>query len=71
MKVKGTVEFRDLEGGIYELHGDDGKKYALSGSKSDLKAARGAKVEVEGSLDDGFGIGMTGPQLKVSKVRKI
>jgi formylmethanofuran dehydrogenase subunit C len=71
MKVRGTVQYRDLEGGIYELHAEDGKRYALSGSKGDLKAAKGAKVEVEGSLDDGMGISMTGPQLKVSSVKKL
>jgi hypothetical protein len=72
MKVSGTVEFRDLEGGIYELKGDDGKRYTLSGQKGELKGARGSRVEVEGSLDEGFGIGMTGgTQLRVSKVRKL
>jgi hypothetical protein len=36
-----------------------------------LKSAKGARVEVEGSLDEGFGIGMAGPQLRVQKLRKI
>jgi hypothetical protein len=71
MKVSGTVEFRDLEGGIYELKADDGKRYTLTGSKGDLKSAKGSRVEVEGSLDEGFGIAMTGPQLRVSKLRKL
>jgi len=71
MKVTGTVEYVDLEGGLFRLAGDDGKRYTLLGSRSDLKAAKGARVEVEGSLDDGFGIGMAGPQLRVQKLRKI
>jgi hypothetical protein len=71
MKVTGTVEFRDLEGGVFQLAGDDGKRYTLVGSKGELKSAKGARVEVEGSLDEGFGVSMAGPQLHVTKVRKL
>jgi len=71
MKVTGTVEFVDLEGGIWRLNGDDGKRYTLLGARSDLKSARGARVEVEGTLDDGFGIAMAGPQLRVARIRRV
>jgi formylmethanofuran dehydrogenase subunit C len=71
MKVTGTVEFVDLEGGFFRLVADDGKRYTLIGSKGALKDARGARVEVEGSIDDGFGIFMAGPQLRVDKLRKL
>lgn len=72
MKITGTVEFRDLEGGLFQLKADDGKRYTLLGAKKDLKAAQGQRVEVEGSADEGgFGIGMSGPQLKVDKLRKL
>jgi hypothetical protein len=71
MKVSGTVEFVDLEGGIWRLNGDDGKRYTLLGSKGDLKSAKGARVEVEGTLDEGFGIAMSGPQLRVARIRKL
>jgi hypothetical protein len=71
MKVKGTVEFVDLEGGLWRLNGDDGQQYTLVGSRSELKSAKGARVEVEGALDEGFGIGMSGPQLRVQKIRKV
>jgi hypothetical protein len=71
VKVTGTVEFRDLEGGVFQLKADDGKRYTLLGSKSELKAAKGERVEIEGSLDEGFGISMSGPQLKVAKLRKL
>jgi formylmethanofuran dehydrogenase subunit C len=71
VKVTGTVEFVDLEGGLYRLTADDGKRYTLLGAKGELKSAKGARVEVEGSLDEGFGIGMSGPQLRVSRVRKL
>jgi hypothetical protein len=71
MKVTGTVEFRDLEGGTFELKADDGKRYTLLGSKSELKSAKGSRVEIEGSLDEGFGVAMAGPQLRVGKLRKL
>jgi len=71
MKVTGTVELVDLEGGVWRLNGDDGKRYTLLGSKADLKSAKGARVEVEGTLDEGFGIAMSGPQLRVARIRKL
>ena len=71
MKITGTVEYVDLEGGLYRLNADDGQRYTLLGSRRELKAADGARVEIEGSADEGFGIGMSGPQLRVSRVRKI
>jgi hypothetical protein len=71
VKVRGKVEFRDLEGGTFELSAEDGKRYTLVGATAEVKALRGARVEVEGSLDEGFGISMSGPQLKVARVRKL
>jgi hypothetical protein len=61
------VERRDLEGGIWQLVADDGKRYTLVGALGGLQA--GAQVEVEGSIDEGFGIAMAGPQLRVRKIR--
>ena len=71
MKVSGTVEYVDLEGGLYRLTADDGKRYTLIGGRGELKAAKGSRVEVEGSLDEGFGVGMSGPQLRVARIRKL
>jgi hypothetical protein len=71
MKITGTLEYVDLEGGLWRLNADDGRRYTLLGSKAELKSARGARVEVEGSLDEGIGIGMSGPQLRVGRVRKL
>jgi hypothetical protein len=69
MKVRGRVERRDLEGGIWQLVAEDGKRYTLVGALGGLKA--GAQVEVEGTLDEGFGIAMAGPQLRVQKIRSV
>jgi hypothetical protein len=71
MKITGTVEHVDLEGGIWRLNGDDGKRYTLLGGRAELKSAKGARVEVEGTLDEGVGIAMSGPQLRVARIRKL
>ena len=69
MKVTGKIEKRDLEGGIWQLVADDGKRYTLLGAKG---VKSGERVEVEGSLDEGgFGFAMSGPQLKVDTLRKL
>jgi hypothetical protein len=69
MKVTGTLDFRDLEGGIWQLKADDGKRYTLLGR---INEKSGARVEVEGILDDGgFGIAMAGPQLRVNRLKKL
>ncbi len=69
MKVRGRVERRDLEGGIWQLVADDGKRYTLVGAIGGVKA--GAQVEVEGTVDEGFGIAMAGPQLRVLTIRPV
>ena len=70
MKVTGTLDFRDLEGGMWQLKADDGKRYTLLGR---INEKSGTRVEVEGSVDEGggFGIGMAGPQLRVQSVKKL
>ena len=69
MKVRGRVERRDLEGGIWQLVADDGKRYTLVGSVAGLAA--GARVEIEGSVDEGVGIAMAGPQLRIHRIKKV
>ena len=69
MKVKGTLEFKDLEGGVWLLKADDGKRYTLLGR---IDAKSGATVEVDGILDEGgFGLAMSGPQLKVTRLKTL
>jgi hypothetical protein len=62
---RGTVKKNDIEGGIWELHTEDGERYQLRGGGNDLKV-EGQEVEIQGHVDKGgFGIGMTGPYLDV------
>ena len=71
MKLRGKIEFHDLEGGLFELAGEDGQRYTLLGKKSELRALQGHRVEVEGEVDEGVGIFMRGPQLRVERLRRI
>jgi cob(I)alamin adenosyltransferase len=65
MKVRGTVEFRDIEMGVWVLAGDDGKTYQLAGGRSSL-LKEGQRVEVDGDVDSGaMGVAMVGPVLRV------
>ena len=67
---KGTVKKNDLEGGFWELHADDGKRYQLQGGDDALRS-EGARVEITGSIDKAaFGIGMTGPILQVKSYKR-
>ncbi len=66
---KGTVKKNDLEGGFWELHTDDGKRYQLKGGDDGLRKD-GAKVTIDGKIDkEAFGIGMTGPTLAVKSYK--
>ena len=63
---KGTIKKNDLEGGVWELHTDDGKRYQLHGGDNSLRVS-GQKVEVQGRINkDVMGIGMSGPYLEVT-----
>ena len=62
----GTVKKSPLEGGIWELHDDQGKRYQLQ-TKDPQLLVESQRVVITGTLDQGaFGIGMTGPTLIVS-----
>lgn len=68
MKVTGRVGFRDLEGGLWVLEGDDGQTYQLADDRRIQKD--GKRIEVEGEVDSqAVGIGMVGPLLSVRRFR--
>ena len=70
MKLKGTIRRNDLEGGHWTMETDGGDTYMLSGSLDGVKD--GMKAEVEGKVDkDAMGIGMTGPQFSVQKLKSL
>lgn len=69
-KLTGTIKKNALEGGIWELHADDGARYQLAGGDDGLRT-EGARVELEGKIDRGaMGIGMTGPTFAVTRWKK-
>jgi hypothetical protein len=67
-KFRGTVRRSDLEGGHWQLEAEDGTTYVLEADGGTLKD--GARVEVEGKVDDeAMGLAMTGPILKAKSVK--
>jgi hypothetical protein len=65
MKVRGTVEFRDVEMGVWVLVGEDGRTYQISGGRSSL-LKEGQQAEVDGDVDGAaVSSAMVGPVLKV------
>jgi len=71
MSFRGTVKKNPLEGGIWELHAEDGKRYQLAGGDDKLRH-EGLKVEINGKIDkQAMGIGMTGPTIAVKSYKKV
>ncbi len=71
MKVRGRVEFRDVEMGVWVLAAEDGRTYQLAGGRSSL-LQEGRRVEVDGDVDAGaVGIAMVGPVLRVRGFRAL
>jgi hypothetical protein len=69
-KLSGVIKKSYLEGGHWLLVTADGDQYQLQGGDTKGLAA-GARVTVEGTVDkQAFGIGMTGPIFKVSKLTR-
>jgi hypothetical protein len=70
-KFRGTVRRNDLEGGHWQLEGDDGTTYVLEGAPKGI-AEDGAKVEIDGAVDEeAMGFAMTGPILKVKSGKRV
>jgi hypothetical protein len=70
-KYRGTIRKSDLEGGHWQLEADDGTTYVLEGAPAAV-AEDGAKVELDGKVDDGaMGFMMTGPTLKVKSGKRV
>ncbi len=65
MKLTGRVVFRDIEGGVWVLEGDDGRTYQLAGGDRKIKKD-GQRVEVHGDVArDVMTAAMVGPVFNV------
>jgi hypothetical protein len=70
-KFRGTIRRNDLEGGFFQLVGEDGTTYEVEGTDP-LLAKDGARVEIEGAVErEALSFTMTGPRLKVRAVKAI
>jgi hypothetical protein len=71
MKLRGRVEFRDIEMGVWVLEGEDGRTYQLSGGNAALRR-RGQQVEIDGDVDrKAMTTAMVGPVLRVRGFRAV
>lgn len=71
MKLTGRVVYRDVEGGVWVLEGDDGRTYQLAGGDRKIKKD-GQRIEVQGDVDpDVMTIYMSGPVFNVASYRFI
>lgn len=70
-KFKGTVQKSDLEGGYFTFETDDGDVYKIEGGDKALRVV-GAKVEIEGNVDEEqMGIGFGAAVLNVKSWKKL
>ena len=71
MKLTGRVVYRDIEGGVWVLEGDDGRTYQLAGGDRKIKKD-GQRIEIEGDVArDVMTAFMVGPVLNVATYRFI
>jgi hypothetical protein len=71
-KFLGTLRKSDLEGGHFQLEGQDGQTYVLEAKQALAEADVGQRVEIEGTVDRNvMGFAMTGPTLKVKSIKKV
>lgn len=70
MKITGTIQRSELEGGHWVLKTDGGDQYQLTGAVDGVKD--GMRAEVEGKVDkQAMGIGMMGPHFSVQKLKAL
>ena len=69
MTLTGRVVFRDIEGGVWVLEGDDGRTYQLAGGDRKIKKD-GQRIEADGEVDrDALTAAMVGPVFTVASYR--
>jgi cob(I)alamin adenosyltransferase len=71
LKLTGTVQFKDIETGVWVLDGDDGKTYLLAGGDRKIKKS-GSRIEADGDVDgDTLTAAMVGPRFVVKSYKFI
>ena len=71
MKVRGTVEFRDVEMGVWVLAAEDGRTYQLAGGRASL-LREAQRVEIDGEVDEAaVSVAMVGPVLRVRSYKLV
>jgi hypothetical protein len=69
VKLSGTVQYQDLEGGVWVLKADDGRTYQLAGGDRKIKKD-GQRISAEGDLQrDVLTAAMVGPVFHVTSYK--
>jgi hypothetical protein len=69
VRLRGRVVYRDLEGGVWVLEGEDGQRYQLAGGDRRIKRD-GAAIEAEGEVEgEALTAAMVGPLFRVRTYR--
>ena len=70
-KYRGTVRRNDLEGGHWQLEGDDGTTYTLEGAPKGIEQDGAVDLDLGAVDEEAMGFAMTGPILKVKSGKRV
>ena len=68
--ITGTIKYENLEGGVWRLFADDGRRLTLLDLDEEF-LQDGLRVRLEGSEEAAFGFAMMGKSFVVKKAEKI
>lgn len=69
-KIKGTLEYVDLEGGVWVINTEAGARLVVHNLPKEFLQA-GTRLELEGEEEASFGIAMMGNTFTVRKAKKL
>jgi hypothetical protein len=71
LHITGTIQFLDLEGGMFVIRDAQGTRFSPTNLPRDFRAD-GVNVEVEARRrDDLVSVGMTGPLVEIVRIRRV
>lgn len=69
-KIKGTLEYVDLEGGVWVINTEAGARLVVHNLPQEFLQT-GLRLELEGEEEASFGIAMMGNTFTVHKAKKL
>lgn len=68
--IVGTLNYENLEGGVWIFRADDGRQFALDGLDSAFKED-GVRLELKGNPVEAFSFAMVGPVFAVKSASRL